>query len=215
MTPKLIERYVALGDSLTEGVSDWRAADPNISFVAVLAEQLRHAAPRLTVTNLGVGGARTADVLNRQVPTALNLSPDLVTLVVGANDVPSTPAAQFQRTYTEVIARLREGVAGTIVIANLPDFTHLLPPQYAAYSTQLTQRITSFNQIIAATAAAHNILLVDLHSDAAPHDPLNVSGDGLHPTARGYRAMARAFAQTLNATGYNVPLPSIDPVGAG
>ena len=47
MTPPIIRRYVALGDSLSEGFSDWSQADRSIGFAYLLAGQLRAKSPEL------------------------------------------------------------------------------------------------------------------------------------------------------------------------
>lgn len=205
-----IQRYVALGDSLSAGVSDWGHGDPALGFTALLAELLRQSAPELHFTNLGVGGARTADVLHRQVGPALALQPDLVTLIVGANDLPGTPTEVFQRDYSDLIGRLRMGVSGLVLVANIPEMAQLLPEQYATYRFALRERVRQFNRMIADITAAHGVPLVDLYSNQAAHDPRNLSSDGFHPNQRGYREMARAFISTVNQAGYALPLPEVD-----
>lgn len=83
-------RFVALGDSLTEGVGDpvgeaWRG------WAALLAHGLSDGpcdGPDASVefTNLAVSGAQTRDVLERQTPAALAVRPDVVSVVIGVND---------------------------------------------------------------------------------------------------------------------------------
>lgn len=192
-----IERYVAIGDSLTEGIWDWGQGDRRAGFAYLLADQLRQQYPALQFDNLGSGGARTGDVLRFQVDRALRLKPQLLTLVVGANDVPGTPTPQFRREFGDLVERLHTGMDGMIVLANLPNVEHLLPVQYASYRAALVSRVAEFNAIIGDVATAHDLPLVDLHSNAASADHRNISGDGLHPNPRGYRLMADAFAQAL------------------
>ena len=206
----MIRSYVALGDSLSEGVSDWGRGDPRIGFATVLAGLLRRTVPDLQFTNLGVGGARTGDVLRGQLPRVEALRPDLVTLVVGANDVPTTPVEQFARSYAALLLGLREKVSGTIAAATIPHFGHLLPPQYAGYHALLDERIRAFNRVITDAAEATGALLVDLQDRAEVQDPRNVSADGIHPSARGYRIMARVFAEVLNQAHFDLVLPEID-----
>lgn len=101
MTAPSIQHYVALGDSLSEGISDWGRGNRALGFATVLATAVRTASPEVRFTNLGMGGARVADVLRQQLEPAIKLQPDLVTLVVGANDLPATPMADFQRDYNQ------------------------------------------------------------------------------------------------------------------
>ena len=97
-----------------------------------------------------------------------------------------------------------------IAIANIPDFAHLLPPQYVTYRVAIGNRTREFNRVIADTAAAYGGLLVDLAASREVEDLRNLSGDGIHPNARGYRAMARIFAETLNGVGFELRLPVLD-----
>jgi lysophospholipase L1-like esterase len=76
-------RFVALGDSLTEGVGD-PAGDGWRGWAALLSGGL--AAKDVDFTNLAVSGAQTRDVLERQTPAALDLRPDIVAVVIGVND---------------------------------------------------------------------------------------------------------------------------------
>ena len=210
MATPTIRRYVALGDSLSEGYSDWGRAERSIGFANLLAGLLREQSPDLAFTNLGRSGARAADVLRDQVEPAIALAPDLATLVVGANDITGTLPEQFRRDYSAAVGRLRGGVQGIVVVANIPDFVHLLPTQYASYRAAIRNRSDEFNRAIADTAAAYGALLADLAGSREAEDPRNLSGDGVHPNARGYRAMARVFAETLNTAGLSLPSIELD-----
>ena len=211
MTLPQIRRYVAIGDSLSEGFSNWGRDERSIGFVQVLAGQIRARVPTLEFHNLGASGARTADVLHRQAERAVALRPDLLTLVVGANDVRQTSIEDFSRDYASLLHRLRSATGGLILVANVPGFAHLLPSHYAALQVPLQRRIEAFNRIIAEVAVAHDTLLVDLHGSHEAEDPRNVSGDGFHPNARGYRAMAGAFARVLHHAGFAVEVPLLEP----
>lgn len=205
----MIKSYVALGDSLTQGISDWGHGPANIGFADVLANLLRTDEPHLKFTNLGVGGARVADVLRSQLPQIAALAPDLVTLAVGANDIQGTALDLFAQTYRQLLQGLRSHQRCMIVVATVPNFAHLLPPQFATYREAVQERVRAFNRSIIQTAAAHEAWVVDLQDRPEVQDPRNVSGDGVHPNARGYRIMARAFAETLNSAGFALPLPTI------
>ncbi|MDP9311117.1 MAG: SGNH/GDSL hydrolase family protein [Chloroflexota bacterium] len=205
----MVKSYVALGDSLTQGISDWGRGQANIGFADVLANLLRANEPGLRYTNLGVGGARVADVLRSQLPQVAALAPDLVTLAVGANDIQGTALGLFAQDYGQLLGGLRANQRSTIVVATVPNFAHLLPPQFATYREAVQERVRAFNRIIVETAAAHEALVVDLQDRPEVQDPRNVSADGVHPNARGYRIMAHAFAETLNSAGFALSLPTI------
>ena len=85
------QRYTALGDSFTEGLSDPDPAAPDAfrGWADRLAGHLAAAAPdgRIEYANLAIRGRLLAQVLGEQLPVALAASPDLVSLVAGGNDL--------------------------------------------------------------------------------------------------------------------------------
>ncbi|MBA3944161.1 MAG: SGNH/GDSL hydrolase family protein [Herpetosiphonaceae bacterium] len=196
-TSKII-RFVAIGDSLTEGIWDWGQGDCHAGFAYVLADQLRQQEPGLEFHNLGAGGARTADVLQKQVNQAIQLKPDILTLLVGANDVPATPEPLFRQQYDQLIARINGGVKGLVLVGNIPNAAQLLPEQWVPYQSLLAERVQVMNATIMQATQRYGIALVDLYSHPATADRRNVSKDGLHPNPRGYRLLAQAFADVLS-----------------
>src|SRR3712207_1217246 len=104
--PSPWRRYVALGDSFTEGLSDPDPSRPGEfrGWADRLAEHLAAAVPDAEVeyANLAIRGRLLAQVLAEQVPVALEAEPDLVSLVAGSNDMmrpgsdPDALAAQLE-----------------------------------------------------------------------------------------------------------------------
>src|ERR1044071_6937490 len=81
-------RFVALGDSQTEGLNDGDALTGYRGWADRFAEQLaRTTSPELTYANLAHRGCRAQHVHDVQLPQALALEPDLATVVVGMNDL--------------------------------------------------------------------------------------------------------------------------------
>src|SRR5213078_463750 len=76
--------YVALGDSTVEGVG---ASSPELNYVSRVHARLGGVYPAARLTNLGVGGATSADVLLRQLTRVIELRPYLVTISIGPNDI--------------------------------------------------------------------------------------------------------------------------------
>ncbi|MHA3701965.1 SGNH/GDSL hydrolase family protein [Jatrophihabitans sp. YIM 134969] len=78
--------WVVLGDSLSQGVG---ASSLGQSWVLQAARMLRAAGRPHRVVNLSISGARVLDVVEREIPAmgALTPTPDLVTVLVGSNDV--------------------------------------------------------------------------------------------------------------------------------
>jgi lysophospholipase L1-like esterase len=202
--------YVALGDSLVEGYTDWGVSDAAIGYAYVLGATLRAVRPEYRFTNLGVSGARTADVLRDQVAPAIALRPSLVTLTVGANDVRATDPDQFRHTFDRLVGEITGNTDGLVLVSNIPNFAHLLPQPFAAYRVMLEGQLQLFNQAVHEVVMEHGATLVDLYGTHEAEDPRNIGADGFHPSARGYRVMARSFVQRLQERGWELPPVAVD-----
>ena len=96
--------YVALGDSAAQGVG---ASQPGRSYVGLIAQHLRQRTGRsVQVVNLSISGARLREVIALQLAPLRRLSPDIVTVAVGANDMPTFAPDRFTRELAEVFDSL-------------------------------------------------------------------------------------------------------------
>ncbi|WBO67612.1 SGNH/GDSL hydrolase family protein [Streptomyces camelliae] len=190
-------RFVALGDSLTEGVGDpvgdgWRG------WAALLAPSL---AGEVEFTNLAVSGAQTRDVRERQTPAALELRPDVASVVIGVND---TLRHTFDiRAVTdhldEVYAALtRQGA--TLLTACLPDPGAMLGLP-GALARPLARRQRAVNTVVHALSERYGA--VHLHATGGTWitDRALWSADRLHPGERGHRQLAVRFHALLAEAG--------------
>ena len=82
-------RYVALGDSFTEGIGDPESgsAGGHRGWADRVAEVLSQQADDFAYANLAVRGKLISQIVAGQVETALDLKPDLITFSAGGNDV--------------------------------------------------------------------------------------------------------------------------------
>ena len=71
-------RYVAIGDSQTEGLWDGDDSVGILGFADRLAAMLDALHPGLRYANLAMRGRRIRDVLDDQLPVALAMRPDLI-----------------------------------------------------------------------------------------------------------------------------------------
>lgn len=205
-------RLVALGDSLTEGVGDpvdggWRG------WAELLADGIA-AGPEESVefTNLAVSVAQTRDVLEQQMPAALALRPDLVSVVIGVNDTLRCTfdiRAVAERLDTVYAAFTRQGAV--LLTACLPDPGAMLGLP-GALARPLARRQRAVNRVV--HALSHRYEAVHLHAAEGDWimDRAMWSADRLHPGERGHRQLAVRFhallAQAGLATG---PAPSPEP----
>jgi lysophospholipase L1-like esterase len=206
-------RYVGVGDSLSEGLGDPLPGGRLRGWAAVLAEHLRQAAPQLAFTNLAVRGHRTRDAIRRQLPAALALRPDLVTVFIGGNDVllnVRLDRGRFAEELDWLVSPLaRPGV--TVVLSTLPDLTAcsaLLPPVRG----QVRRRVETVNDVVRDAADRFDTLLLDAWYEPRTREHAFWSFDRIHPSAEGHRQIAAAVAGLL---GVPVAPPAAGPPAAG
>jgi len=203
--------FVALGDSITLGVGDpvrregggrregglggrsraWRG------WAALLAEGLRE--PSLHV--LASCGAQAPDVERDQLPAALQLRPDIASVIVGVNDTlragfdPDRVAASAAHT----VGALRAAGAEVLTM-RLPDPGQMLGLP-GPLARPLARRAHEVNAITDALAARFGTLHYDAAADAAARDPRMWAVDRLHPSERGHRLIAGRFHDLLVSAG--------------
>ena len=178
--------YAVIGDSAAQGIG---ASAPHRGYVGILTEHIRLATGRsVRVVNLSVSGATVELAVRDQLPKFVTLTPDIVTVAIGANDIALWDAAVFEAGIRQVFAALPPNA----LVADLPCF-HL---------PRNERMVAVANRIIRQVAAEHRLTVVPLHAttkrlglrSVATH----VAGDLFHPNNRGYRAWADAFLPALS-----------------
>jgi lysophospholipase L1-like esterase len=190
-------RYVALGDSQTEGLWDGDDTSGLHGFADRVAGMLESQHPGVQYANLAVRGKRIVDVLVDQLPAALDMAPDLVTSCIGMNDV-IRPGRAFTRALVDLDllhARLADSGA-TVVTTTFPDLARIMP-----VGRLLTKRVVRINDVIRSAAARHGFELVDLYAAESMGDPDVWSPDRVHGSPKGHALFASAVAEALNLPG--------------
>jgi lysophospholipase L1-like esterase len=189
-------RYVALGDSFIAGAAGSDA--PSVG--DRLAEILLEANPVLDYVNLAVPGATTTEVAERQLPAALELAPDVVSIVCGGNDAllavrPDVHAHRtaFEGSLETLRAALPEAVIAT---ATIPDPGRFLPlrPRSAA---RITRAMEHINDATKTAAARLGVPCLDFAEHPAALARGNYARDGYHPSADACWRLAGAFASVI------------------
>lgn len=199
MTGGPYARYVALGDSQTEGLWDGDDAGGVGGFADRLATRIDSLWPGLRYANLAVRGRRIRDVLDDQLPAARAMRPDLITSCIGMNDV-TRPGRSFDRALNDLDVLHAELAAtgATVVITTFPDIAKILPA-----GRLLGDRVRQINAVIRAGAARHGLHLVDLYAVPSMTDPDIWSPDRVHGSPAGHRLFAEAAAEALGLAGSN------------
>lgn len=210
-------RFVAIGDSFTEGLDDLLPTGVYRGWADRLAGRLAAAQPGLGYANLAVRGQKAAQIRSDQVETALRLKPDLVTAVVGLNDFvrPGFDPQRFRVAVDETLATLADSGA-TVVTATHPDVGRLLP-----IARPLRAKAQAINEVIRERAQARGALLLDWWEDPLTVDRGRWSPDRLHPNAAGHELLASGAAFLLgiepapvHGDGHTPPPPPVTPADA-
>ncbi|MEV0640601.1 SGNH/GDSL hydrolase family protein [Streptomyces sp. NPDC050619] len=198
-------RFVALGDSLTEGVGDpvgdgWRG------WAALLAGGIGggpsvKSVESVEFTNLAVSGSQTRDVLERQLPAALALRPDIASVVIGVNDTLrctfdiQAVAARLDTVYS---AFTEQGAV--LLTACLPDPGAMLGLP-GALARPLARRQRAVNAVVHALSERYGAVHLHAAEEAWLTDRAMWSADRLHPGERGHRQLAVRFHALLAEQG--------------
>jgi lysophospholipase L1-like esterase len=205
--------FVALGDSITLGVGDpvrlkgsqgwgWRG------WAALLAEGLPE--PRLHI--LATCGARAADLEHDQLPAALQLRPDIASVVVGVNDTlrASFDITQYAAAAAHTVGALRAAGAQVLTM-RLPDPGQILGLP-GALARPLARRMDEVNAVLDGLAARFGTMHYDAAGDAESRERQMWAVDRLHPSERGHRLIACRFHDQLTAAGLVIgPRPDSEP----
>ena len=178
--------YVAIGDSAAQGVG---TRDLDASYVGLLAGRLqRHTGATVRVVNLSRYGARLEDALHRQLPELAALTPDLVTVAVGANDMANFDRAQFEAQFSQVLAALPDHS----IVADLPCF----------HFGEREEDAVLASNVIADLVRARGLPFAPLHrvteKRRGRQSFAEFTWDQFHPSALGYRVWESAFAGAVN-----------------
>lgn len=215
-------RYMALGDSLSAG---YKALPATNGFVYLLYQEGAFDRVNNTLmTNIGVPGATSQDVLNHQLPLAIGPSlfrPNRVTMTVGGNDLlsllgPTPPTPQqvaavlqnFGNNLAQILAGLCIGLpdGARIYVGNLysiPEIpgTDQVVPLFNGVVSQVVGGVKQLPQ------CQDNVLAVaDIFSAFQGRAGLllierhGAAADEVHPTNAGYRVIADAFQAAIAAS---------------
>jgi lysophospholipase L1-like esterase len=188
-----VRRFVAVGDSFTEGLDDLRADGTPRGWADMVADVLAGQVEDFSYANLAVRSLRIDAIVDEQIPVAVALRPDLASIAGGANDLLGlrVDVGHVVRRLDEAVRRLRAAGAQVIVFAGF-DARAQLPT-----GRLLTSRTIAYNDGIRAAAEAHGAMLIDLWSMQELWDPRLWSRDRLHLSTLGHRHIACVILETL------------------
>jgi lysophospholipase L1-like esterase len=201
-----IGSFVALGDSFTEGYGDLYPDGECRGWADRFAGHLAEASPGLRYANLAIRGKLLSQVVDDQLPTALQLAPDLVSIAAGGNDLlrPRADAAALATTFDQAVAALRG--AGCEVLL----FTGFDPGTFPVLRL-VRSKVADFNTQLRLIAERRGCMLADLWTMSVLSDPREWCEDRLHLAPDGHRRVALRACEVVGVPvteDWRAPLPA-------
>jgi lysophospholipase L1-like esterase len=202
--------FVAIGDSFTEGYGDYYPDGSFQGWADRFARQLAAVSPGLTYANLAIRGKLLSQIISEQVPPAIALNPDLISLAAGGNDLlrPKADPDALAASFEEAVTRLRACGSQVLLFSGFDPFG--LP-----LMRLIRDKCIAYNARVKDIATRHDCLHVDLWSMSVLADPREWCADRLHLAPDGHRRVALHVAETAGLTvtqDWRAPLPP-DPAG--
>jgi len=203
-------RYVALGDSLTEGLGDRDFAHERHGkgwadrFATLLACAAADTGGVVEFANLAVRSRTAASIFGEQVDRALELRPDLVTIMAGANDL-WRPGACLDSVEASVRSALdRLIAAGTrVILANT-----INPVHHWAFRPGVA-RSARMSDLLSRLAKEYNLDLLDVHGSVSLRRQRFWAQDMVHFGERGHIHVANRAAKLIGVP-HRLTVPSFD-----
>ncbi|MEO0024982.1 MAG: hypothetical protein RL196_1423 [Actinomycetota bacterium] len=207
MSYQEIRNYVAIGDSLSEGLGDFAFewfdnregcgwTDRLATLLTIQAEARGH---KFHYANFAIRGTKLRKIMTTQLDAALALNPDFITVMAGANDIMTKvkKLPELERVYREGLMRIQASGA-KVIVANIMNPVHLRVFSPMAYRAN---RITA---LIERSAAELGIKVIDIHGIHELHDLRYWADDMVHFSGHGHIKVANRAAELMNLD-YRMP----------
>ncbi len=203
-------RFVAIGDSFTEGVGDPEADSPGglRGWADRFAEVLSSYSEDFAYANLAVRGKLIRQITDEQLSPALDLRPDLVSVCAGGNDVirPGSDPDAVAKQLEFVLRKLRETGATVLVFTGVD-------VAFQPVFRSIRGKVAIYNENVRKVAQRHDCIVVDQWAIEELQDTRYWADDRLHLNALGHHTIARAALAALNVPNDLLPLdpPPLPP----
>ena len=204
------QRFVAIGDSFTEGLNDELDANGrHRGWADRVACALAEREASLQYANLAIRGRLASHVHAEQVPIALGLQPDLVSLAVGVNDA-LRRHFNVSATATHIEQSVRQLRSANIDVLL---FAFGDPARRSSVMGLIRDRLLAMNSATRAIARHYGCYLVDFWGVSVFDEDELWSADRLHlsPTGHGVAAAAALQALGLGDDAWRTPHPVAAP----
>jgi lysophospholipase L1-like esterase len=195
---KIIRSYVALGDSLSEGLGDFGFAESRVHsgwadrLAMLLAREAKKHNHDFHYANMAIRGAKIADIMGIQLERALAEKPDLVTVMAGQNDLLSSTEnmPKLERQFREGIQKLKDAGC-TVIVSNTINPIHLM------VFRPLARLATVMTEMIERVAKELDVPVHDVHRIESLADVAYWAEDMVHFSGPGHIKVANEAAALL------------------
>ena len=192
-------KYVALGDSLTSGVGA-QSFDETYSYRT--AQQILKPHQSIILTPLSTPGYKSIDLVNHYLDKAVEIQPDIVTILIGVNDVHGLGPSQseFKTNYETLIRRLSTETHARIYAIAIP-FIGTDELIWTPYRQYYSSRTKTLNMVIRKLSDKYSVGYIDLYSntiDLTDKPSTYYSRDDFHPSSEGYKIWSKIIADGIN-----------------
>lgn len=193
-----IARFLALGDSITEGLSDRSPRGGYRGWADRVADELTLHNPDFGYANFAVRGKLLQEIISEQLPRALELTTGIDTLIsfhAGANNVlrPQFDLDEVKQMYRHAVKQIAD-TGSQLVLFTIREVAS--PKSFL--DRKWNERFIPFNDNVRATAADVNALLIDANGWEVLGDPRMLAADRLHLSSEGHRRMAAGVLHGLD-----------------
>jgi lysophospholipase L1-like esterase len=196
--------FVVLGDSAAYGTGDEISAGVFRGWAGFLAEAFQDGCDYF---NFSRPGAKSIEVLEKQLPKALREQPDICALIVGGNDLlrnsfdPLLLYKNLKNCCQQLMA-----MGSEVIMVELHDPNQLLRlPKLM--SRVLNRRVAAVNAVYRKVASEFEIITIKTRKIGDVHNRSNWHIDRMHPGPAGHFMLARSVAEQLRRRGWAISLP--------
>ena len=193
--------YVALGDSLSEGLGDFNFSQQRIHsgwtdrLAALLAKECQASGEEFRYSNQAIRGAKISDIMGAQLKAALQLKPDLVTIMAGQNNLLSSA-----NNIPHLEAQLKAGIVQLQEIGCFVLLSNTINPLHLRVFRPLAKLATHMTDMIERVADELNVPLHDIHRMESLTNPAYWAEDMVHFSGPGHIKVANKAAEALKLT---------------
>lgn len=192
------DRFIALGDSITEGLSDKSPDGGYRGWADRVADELAKHDSNFHYANFAVRGKLLEQIIDEQLDAALELTNGKSTLLsfhAGANNIlrPRVNVDSVNAMYRNAVQTIVNSQA-RIALFTIREIQF---PQ-TALEKLWNERFIPFNNNVRETAARHGAILIDANLSPTLGDPRMLAADRLHLSSEGHRRMAAAVLSALD-----------------